>query len=340
MKNSGNGSGENTAPLAVSVIIPVYNGGEAFRSCLASLQHAVPPPAEVIVVADGDTDGSGALAEEWGAQVVRFATPGGPARARNRGAQVACGDILFFLDADVTISNNAIAQVKTQFQNAPQLAALIGSYDDAPAAPNFLSQYRNLLHHYVHQQANEDAFTFWGACGAIRRAEFFSVGGFDEAYQQPSIEDIELGYRLKQHGYQIRLCKSLQVKHWKRWDVYSLLRTDILRRAVPWTALLLQAQRLPNDLNIRVADRVSTGLVFLFLSLSVCSWWWPMFLPVVGGCVVLLLVLNARLYRFFWDKRGLRFALQSIPWHWLYYWYSGLAFVFGYIRHAIKQTHV
>ena len=100
--------------------------------------------------------------------------------------------------------------------------------------------------------------------------------------------------------------------------------------------LLLQAQRLPNDLNIRVSDRVSSGLVFLFLSLSLCSWWWPMLFPLVGGCVVLLLVLNARLYRFVRDKRGLWFALQSIPWHWLYYWYSGLAFVFGYVRHVVS----
>jgi hypothetical protein len=55
------------------------------------------------------------------------------------------------------------------------------------------------------------------------------------------LKAVELGYRLKQHGYQIRLCKTLQVKHWKRWDVLSVLKTDIFRRAVPCRAVPCRA---------------------------------------------------------------------------------------------------
>ncbi len=49
----------------------------------------------------------------------------------------------------------------------PDLAAVFGSYDDEPAAPNFLSQYKNLFHHFVHQQGSAEASTFWSGCGAI-----------------------------------------------------------------------------------------------------------------------------------------------------------------------------
>lgn len=66
------------------------------------------------------------------------------------------------------------------------------------------------------------------------------MGGFDESYRKPSIEDIELGYRLKQAGLKIRLCKALQVKHLKRWEVVSLLRADFFYRALPWTELILR----------------------------------------------------------------------------------------------------
>jgi GT2 family glycosyltransferase len=142
------------------------------------------------------------------------------------------------------------------------LTALFGSYDDAPAATNFLSQYKNLFHHYVHQIANEEASTFWGACGAIRREVFLKLGGFDESYHQPCIEDIELGYRLKRAGYRIRLLKTLQVKHLKHWGVKSLLKTDFFQRALPWTELILRDRRLVNDLNLKTSSRVSVASIY------------------------------------------------------------------------------
>ncbi|MGH7457305.1 MAG: glycosyltransferase family 2 protein, partial [bacterium] len=246
----------------VSIIIPVYNGGASFRGCLLGLTQAAPQPTEIIVVADGDTDGSSRLAEEFGAKVLRTPIAGGPARARNLGAREAVGDILFFVDADVVIPRDALAQIAAAFRSDPNLAALIGSYDDMPAARNFLSQYKNLFHHYVHQSAGVEASTFWGACGAIRREIFLVANGFDESYHQPCIEDIELGYRLKRAGYRIRLCKGLQVKHLKRWSFTALLKTDFFQRALPWTALILRQRQFINDLNLKTSNRVSAVLIY------------------------------------------------------------------------------
>jgi cellulose synthase/poly-beta-1,6-N-acetylglucosamine synthase-like glycosyltransferase len=215
------------------------------------------------------------------------------------------------------------------FTSEPNLTAVFGSYDDEPAAQNFLSQYKNLLHHYVHQTAREEASTFWGACGAIRREIFLALGGFDEGYRQPSIEDIELGYRLKNAGYRIRLCKTLQVKHLKRWGVLSLLRADFCLRALPWTELMLRERRVLNDLNLRLSSRVSTALVYGLLGALVGVSWWPVLLAVAAGLMLALLACNAPLYRFFLQKRGVCFTLRAIPWHWFYYVYSGLAFAIG-----------
>jgi len=75
----------------------------------------------------------------------------------------------WILDADVTLQPDGAARVLKAFDQSPSLAALFGSYDDSPRASNFLSQYKNLFHHYVHQNAHERAFTFWSGCGAIRR---------------------------------------------------------------------------------------------------------------------------------------------------------------------------
>ena len=137
--------------LSISVIIPVHNGGESFHNCLLSIKASHNKPREVIVVADGDTDNSWQVAADWGAKVIRIEEKGGPAQARNLGASAAQGDILFFVDADVVIAPDTISQVRLAFTEDASLAALIGSYDDAPGANNFLSQYKNLFHHYTHQ---------------------------------------------------------------------------------------------------------------------------------------------------------------------------------------------
>jgi len=322
----------------VTVIVPVYDGGDKFRRCLMSLVNAEPAPEEIIVVADGDTDGSGRLAEEFGMHVLQIPETGGPARARNLGAHRAVGDILFFVDADVIIPRDAIGQIADAFQQQPQFVAVFGSYDDEPFEKNFLSQYKNLFHHYVHQTANIEASTFWGACGAIRRDIFLSLSGFNEDYRRPSIEDIELGYRLKRAGHRIRILKSLRVKHLKHWGISSLLKTDFFYRALPWTALLLKEGRFVNDLNLKVSNRVCVVLTYLLLLATVGIIFMPwLSIPAVIAAACLL-VLNWNTYRFFNAKRGFSFALLSILWHWFYFFYCGLAFAIGFIKFKVKRT--
>ena len=344
---------------SISIVVPVYNGGNAFRKCLSSLAQWLPPAdlcrTEVIVVSDGESDGSWRVAEEFGANVIRLKESKGPARARNIGARKASGDIVFFVDADVEILPDTVEGVARSFADDPKLAALIGSYDDAPGAPNFLSQYKNLFHHYTHQTACLDASTFWGACGAVRRNVFLEVGGFDESYRRPCIEDIELGYRLKQAGYTIHLRKDIQVKHLKRWTPFSLLRADIFYRALPWMALLLQVraqhpaqyERFTSDLNLKWDSRISVMLVYaLLVAVAIASWpfgWEPFGLLNRGGllaaviCGVGLMLVNLPVYQFFRQKRGWLFAIQTVPWHWLYFFYSGLAYVITLIRHQFRS---
>lgn len=323
--------------LTISVVVPVYNGGEPFRQCLRSLTALNPPPMEVIVVADGDTDGSWQMAEEFGTQVIKLSiSSGGPARPRNIGALQAKGDCLFFVDADVCVRPDTVGRVAEMFHCNPDLTALIGSYDDTPAAKNFLSQYKNLFHHYVHQNAQKEASTFWGACGAIRRKTFLEIGGFDEKYHRPSIEDIELGYRLKKEGHQIQLCKDINVKHLKRWGIYSMLQADFFYRAIPWTELILRDRRFVNDLNIRHSERLCVVLTYGLVGALIGAFWWVPLVAVAALIMVALMVINAPFYRFFLKKRGFRFALQAVPWHWLYYLYSGLAFAVGLARHVVR----
>jgi GT2 family glycosyltransferase len=321
----------------ISVIIPVHDGGGDFESCLRGVASAAPAPAEVIVVADGSTDGSATLAGGLGMHVLKTPARRGPAVARNLGARAARGEVLLFLDADVLMPAALVGQVAEFFHRHPGMAAVIGSYDDAPAAPNFLSQYKNLLQHYVHQECPEEGFTFWGACGAVRRDVFLALGGYDEAFRQPSIEDIEFGYRLKAAGHPIRVFKALQVKHLKRWTATSLLRSDFCRRALPWTQLILRTGRFENGLNISRSSRLKVALVYVLWGLLGLACWWPgVGLALAAMVAGTLLALDAPLLNFFRRRRGLLFAVRTVPWHWLYYSYSGLAFAAGLAWYGLR----
>ena len=76
----------------VSVIIPVFNDAGNLGLCLASLRASQDLPLEIIVVDDGSTDGSGAVAAKWGAKVLTTGGRRGPACARNVGAKQAIGE--------------------------------------------------------------------------------------------------------------------------------------------------------------------------------------------------------------------------------------------------------
>jgi len=313
--------------MSLSVIIPVHNGGDDLRRCLEALAASNRPPDEVIVVDDASSDGSGDLAQQRGARVVRLdGSPHGPAFARNRGTETAQGDILVFCDADVAVHPHTLARVERYLVGHPEIAALFGSYDDAPPAHGLVTRYKNLLHHYVHQHGRREASTFWAGCGAIRREVFVILGGFDEGYTRPAIEDIELGARLRRAGYRVWLCPDVQVTHLKRWTFASLLRSDVLDRAIPWTRLILHDARLPADLNLDVRSRLSALAAWAALAFLALGFWspWACIGMLLG--VVVLGVLNADLYLFFARKGGLGFALGAIALHTLYFLYSSLTF--------------
>ena len=292
--------------MSISVIVPVFNGEVELDQCLDALRNSGVAPMEIIVVDDGSTDGSKKVAARFEARVLSTGGRKGPARARNMGAREARGEVLFFLDADVVVQADAVGRVQAAFTEDATLDALIGSYDDDPAVHDFLSQYRNLMHCFVHQTGHDQASTFWSGCGAIRREVFLAHSGFDESYARPAIEDIELGYRLFQADRRMMMDKHLRVKHLKRWTFWNLLKTDILDRGIPWTELILRDRNMPNDLNLQLSQRISVALAFVSVgfALLITLYWKGYFLTPVFA---LLLFAMRRFWLYSEDEsRGLK----------------------------------
>lgn len=330
----------------LSVIVPAYNCAPTLTRVLTALAASDLPRAEweLIVADDGSTDGETArVAARMADSVVRVADgPGGPGRARNEGASVATGEVLVFVDADVCVSQTALRQFATLFRGDPHLGAAFGAYDVAPEAPGLVSQYRNLLHHYVHSTGAGPAVTFWAGCGAMRREAFVAAGGFDaERYRRPQIEDIELGYRLSAMGRRILLVPDITGTHLKRWTFRGGVVTDFRDRGVPWMQLILERKEVAaaGPLNLAIREKVFTvlaplGIAAVLVGLVVRSW----LLASLGAAALFVVIAgNAALLGWFARVRGWVFALRIVPLRLAYYTLNAISAgwaMLGHLRHS------
>ena len=188
---------------------------------------------------------------------------------------------------------------------------------------------------FLRRKVAEDAV---GHEGLFAFLELVDVGGFDaEKFEIPSVEDIELGYRLREKGYRILLVPELQAKHLKKWSFASILRTDFWQRAVPWAELILLNPQVAHNLNVKNSQKISAVLAGLFvLSLPFLVWrWWFIFASI--ACLFALIAVNRDFYKFFLKRKGFFFTLGVLPMHLLYFLYSSAAFAYSWLN--VKILH-
>jgi len=332
--------------VALTVIVPFHRNLDQLRRCLAAVhaaRHVATPLTafvEVIVAADGPVDDPAHVAREFGATDVTIAGPRGPAVARNRAAAAASGTLLVFVDADVVMSERALSEFVRRFTTDPELGAAFGAYDEEPADPGFFSQCRNLAHSFVHQRSSREASTFWAGLGAIRADVFSAVGGFDERFARPSVEDIDLGYRVRAAGFPILLDATIQGKHLKRWTLRSSIVSDLFDRGIPWTQLMQRYGGMRNDLNVSIAYRMCVVVAYLMLGSVVAAARWPMAALAVVALAVALWLLDRSYYRFFVSRRGWWFTLRWFPFHVAHHLCNGISFAAGTTLSMLQRAGV
>ncbi|MEU1419953.1 glycosyltransferase [Kitasatospora sp. NPDC005751] len=184
-----------TPPPLVSVVVPMYNDRRTVDLCLRSILEQSYPAVEVIVVDDASTDDSADLAAAHPVTLVRAERNGGPGGSRNLGVRHAAGEILFFLDADLTMHPDAVAEAVRIFTEHPEYGAVFGVPDKEPLFPEgAVGQYRILQYHYWRKSAEGLVSGGFYALGAVRRSAFLEAGWFNGALRQT--EEIDHAERL------------------------------------------------------------------------------------------------------------------------------------------------
>jgi len=288
------------------------------------------------VVDDASSDATVAVAARYADTVVKLGGRGsGPAYARNRGVELARGEVIVFVDGDVVVHPHTLPRMLDTLVSRPDVDAVSASHDESSGASNFLSQYWNLLLRFGEQRHSGCSAQFAPGCGAVRRKAFLSAGMYDEwRFGTGCLESVELGGRLLGEGRQALLSPELMVTHLKRWDLGLICRevwsrSRLLTRSLGYLRMSAVA---PSEVVFTLSRALMPAVALFGTLLLGAAFVDRPGVAVRGGLpLAALLLTNLPVHRFYARKRGVRFAVISAPVHVVVQIVSAVALCAGWI---------
>jgi cellulose synthase/poly-beta-1,6-N-acetylglucosamine synthase-like glycosyltransferase len=268
----------------VSVIIPAYNEEAMIGETLRSASHALEAAGlsyEIVVSDHGSTDSTARIAAESGAIVLSEPKAATISVLRNRGVEHSSGDILVFLDADTSLTDQWAAhahEAVTSLRRNPM--SICGSVREAPEDAAMISRYW-----YLGQNSSTAPTHLGGGHIVTSRAAVLRVGGFPEEYETG--EDYEFCRRAQRLGIGIKADPRLRAVH---RGVPDSVRAFVAREVWHGRGDLLDFKSIVTS---KVA-MVSLGFVLLHVLFAVAALAWALGWPGAGSltmvlCVVLVL---------------------------------------------------
>ncbi|HEV7718500.1 MAG TPA: glycosyltransferase family 2 protein [Arsenicitalea sp.] len=196
----------------ISVVIPHLNEPEDLRRCLDALaaQRDDGVPFEIIVVDNGSREPPVAVCSAFdGVRLEQELMPG-PGPARNRGASVARGDIIAFIDADCLAQAGWVKGIADHFEADPDAEILAGDVGVAradPGRPTALEIYESIYSYRVRLYVERDNYAATGNM-AVRKDVFEAVGRFGGI---ATMEDKEWGQRAVALGFRLAFAPQVKV---------------------------------------------------------------------------------------------------------------------------------
>jgi glycosyltransferase involved in cell wall biosynthesis len=300
-------------PALTSVIVPNYNYARSLPLCLDAIREQTYAPIEVVVVDDGSTDDSVRIAEAAGVTVISNLGNKGPSVARNRGAEWASGEILFFVDSDGALEPDAVANAVALLEADPTLGAVCGIEDAEPLIrDSWVEEYRGLQRHYWSIVSEGDVSFVFSAMFAIRAEVFAEIGPFNPRLRWT--EEVDYGHRLVQR-YRMRSTSAV-VGRFDHDDKFRTLARKLFHRVRSRVPVYARKRKFANGYETpsRAYSSLAALLAVVTLPLALLG---PAWLAVPAVLLTTSLACDAKMFRFVLARRGPRFTAFFVGLHFL-----------------------
>ena len=322
----------------ISVIVPAHNCESTLEKCLIALRQSSFDDFEIIVVDDGSSDDTTKIAQRYADKVISLSKCSGLWNVRRVGFLQAEGEYLVNIDSDVIVKTDTLSIVVQQFNSKPSIGALTGRLASNATDLNFFESYKHAYMHHLFSSFPSQVNFLYGSIFAIRR----DILKFLEKSQYVSGlslgDDSELGYFLASKGIAIELVLKLEVEHYKRFNLFSLLQNDY-RIPNSFAKLLFQITPSLGKLNqsigaLHTKYRQIWSIIFAYMTLL------SIFLSCYYTAVILLLiwiVVNSGFHNFLFSNFGFIFGFKAIFLTFIDNLVMGLGIAVGLLQAIFKR---
>ncbi|WP_329013775.1 glycosyltransferase family 2 protein [Streptomyces sp. NBC_00690] len=311
----------------VSVIIPNYNYAKTLPTVLESVYAQTLAPLEVVVVDDCSTDNSRDIVRQFPCLLVEAPVNRGVSAARNLGVRSSRGEILFFLDSDIALAPDALANAVDLLLSDSATGCVHGIPDPEPLFDDGpVERYRTMHQHFWRRRSVGVVGTAVFELAAMPRAVFEEVGPFDENLRDS--EDVEYSDRLGA-SYQIRLTETVRARHDDEDRLVSMLSEQFRRSQLLVPVAAVESRRGSGLRANRPTGVLAAALVPATLPLGLAA---PWLLAVPAIFLLLFALSDPPLVRFVVRRRGAGFLLWFLLAHFLVH----LALVSGALVGAVR----
>lgn len=296
--------------MRFSIIIPAYNAQGTIRKCLDSVLKQNFFDFEIIIVNDCSFDKTEEIVNQYDVKQIVLKKNLGPAGARNTGIKKAQGEIIVFIDSDVTFRDkDALSQLAKIFKEKKEIEGVIMIKDKVPLNKGLIPLYLSYYKYFLWNLPGDFQTSFTTERSAVKKHIFDKVGYFDEKYKKADVEDFEFGYRMEKENYKIYIARNILVGH--HFETFKQLTKKTLKRSWQWIRLFMKRKKFDSVYSTKERG-IKTLIGATILPLLVFLIFIPYAFYLFFLMLVIYLLYNLDFYKFLFKERKIHLILPFI----------------------------